>query len=64
MNAYSTPFDYAEWRAFKAATRHRRYLQRLIDGDQERAADWLAAVERDDRTDPYERRVMAQGGRV
>ena len=58
------PLTYADWRALKAATRHRRYLERMAEADEVSAAAWLAAVERDDRTDPYEARLPAvvEGG--
>ncbi len=49
-----SPLTYDDWRALKAATRHRRYLERMTAADEVSAAAWLAAVERDDRTDPHE----------
>ena len=48
------PLSYDDWRALKAATRHRRYLERMAEADEATADAWLAAVERDDRTDPYQ----------
>ena len=47
------PFTLESWRIFKKATRYRRYLQRQIECDQVTVPAWLAAVDRDDRTDPY-----------
>ena len=57
------PLTVEDWRALKAATRHRRYLERMAEADDASAADWLAAVERDDRTDPYERSPHVQDQR-
>jgi hypothetical protein len=54
-----TTFDADEWRAYKRATRNLKYRQRM---EQVKASAnvtgftaWLAAVERDDLTDPAER---------
>ena len=41
------PLTYADWRALKAATRHRRYLERLADADEAGADDWLAVLPSD-----------------
>ena len=51
------PLTIEDWRALKAATRHRRYLARLAEADEASADAWLAAVERDDWTDPYDEQV-------
>ena len=54
-----------DWRMLKRATRHRKHLERLAEADEASADTWLAAVERDDRTDPYEpvkRQVVAPYG--
>ncbi len=51
---FAPPLTYDGWRALKAATRHQRYQERLHQGDDASAGAWLAAVARDDRTDPYE----------
>ncbi len=47
-----TTFDDAEWRAYKRFTRtlhHKRRLERTTEADP---APWLAAIRRDDATDP------------
>ncbi len=54
-----TTFDDAEWRAYKRATRRlqqRRRLERTTEADP---VPWLAAVRRDDATDP----ALATGNR-
>ncbi len=50
----------AQHRAYKQATRrlqHRRRLERTKEPDH---TPWLAAVERDDRTDPAECEVVIE----
>jgi hypothetical protein len=47
------PLTLAEWRHIKAAMRHRRFLERLAEVDEGSMDAWLAAVDRDDWTDPY-----------
>ncbi len=44
--------DEAEWRAYKRATRNLRHRQRLKQVREAEPAAWLAAVDRDDLTDP------------
>ena len=53
------PLTYDEWKRIKRATRHRQHLERLQEADEASADAWLAAVERDDRTDPYEQQAPA-----
>ena len=47
-----TTFDENEWRVFKRATRNLRHRQRLERTTEADPAPWLAAVRRDDATDP------------
>ena len=50
----------AQHRAYKRATRrlqHQRRLERTTEADP---VLWLAAVERDDRTDPAERELVLE----
>ena len=54
-----TTFTLDEWRAYKRATRRLKYVQRMQQAKAVRPDAWLAAVERDDRTDPYEARRPA-----
>ena len=53
MTYYPEPLTLDEWRALKAATRHRRYVERQIALDEGDREFW-AAVERDTLTDPHE----------
>ena len=53
------PLTYDDWRRIKSATRHRRSLERMAEADEASADAWLAAVARDDRTDPYEQQEAA-----
>ena len=48
------PLTYADWRRIKAATRHRKHLERLAECDEANEADWLEACRRDDITDMYQ----------
>ena len=56
------PLSIDEWRAFKRTLRHIQHQQRLAEADEGGVADRLAAVERDDRADPYERRQERREG--
>jgi hypothetical protein len=49
-----TTFTVDEWRAYKRATRNLRYAQRMQQRKEPDPEPWLAAVERDDLTDPHE----------
>ena len=49
-----SPLTYEEWRIIKATTRRAAHERRLAEADEAGADNWLAAVARDDRTDPYE----------
>ena len=52
------PLTSADWRRIKAATRHRRYLERMAACDEASADAWLEAVRRDDLGDPYQQEVL------
>ena len=52
---YPQPLTYAAWRRIKSAARHRNYLERLQEADDVSVDAWLAAVRRDEATDPYAR---------
>ncbi len=54
-----TTFSEAEWRAYKRSIRHIRYVLRRRQTREADPAAWLAAVDRDDWTDPYEEPVYA-----
>ena len=54
-----TTFTLDEWRAYKRATRRLKYVQRMQDAKPAQPDAWLAAVDRDDRTDPHERHGAA-----
>ena len=54
-----TTFDDAEWRMYKRATRRLQHRQRLDRTTEADPAPWLAAVRRDDATDP----VVVTGNR-
>ena len=58
------PHTYAEWRRIKSATSHRKYLERLQEADDASADAWLAAVRRDEATDPYARHARRRKGRA
>ena len=45
-------FDDNEWRVYKRATRNLRHRQRLERTKEPDHKPWLAAVRRDDATDP------------
>jgi hypothetical protein len=49
-------FDENEWRAYKRAQRHLAYVKRMQQVKEADPRAWLAALERDDKTDPYEER--------
>ena len=49
-----TALTHEEWRIIKATTRRAAFERRMAEADEAGADNWLAAVERDDRTDPYE----------
>ena len=49
------PLTYEDWKRIKAATRHRRYLERMAAADDASADEWLEAIRRDDITDSVER---------
>ncbi len=49
-----TTFTLDEWRAYKRAVRRLKYVQRMQQGKEANPGSWLAAVDRDDRTDPHE----------
>ncbi len=49
-----TTFTLDEWRAYKKAVRRLKRVQRMQQAKPVPPDAWLAAVERDDRTDPYE----------
>ncbi len=51
------PLTYDDWRRIKAATRHRRYLERMAEADDASADAWLEACRRDQMTDPHDRDV-------
>ena len=57
-----TPLTYDEWKRIKSATRWRRYLERQAEAAEASADAWLAAVDRDDRTDPHERQARQREG--
>ena len=40
-----SPLTYDVWRRIKAATRHRRYLERPAEADEAGADDWLALLD-------------------
>jgi hypothetical protein len=50
----------ARWRASKQATRVLAYRRRLEQIKEPAPATWLAAVDRDDLTDPVEREPVLQ----
>ena len=52
-----TTFTLDEWRAYKRAVRHLKYVQRRRQGKEADPEAWLAACERDALTDPYEEHV-------
>ncbi len=54
---YPQSLTYDDWKRIKAATRHRRYLERMTSADEAGEAEWLAAVARDEATDPYAEHV-------
>ncbi len=54
-----TTFTLDEWRAYKRAIRRLKYVQRQRQGKEADPAAWLAAVRRDEATDPYEEQVYA-----
>ncbi len=58
----SPPRTYAEWRRIKAATRYRQFLERQAAADEASADAWLAAVARDDATDPANRKRQELAG--
>lgn len=49
--------DEDEWRFLKRTTRQLRHRRRLEEATEANTAPWLAALERDDLTDPVEREL-------
>ncbi len=52
-DAPMTTLSADEWAQFKRATRHMQFMQRLGRVAETTPAEFLAAVKRDDATDPY-----------
>ncbi len=60
MLPYGFPLlTYDEWRIIKATCRRAAYERRTAEADEASVSEWLAAVERDDWTDPYEQPAHA-----